>query len=253
MNYSSYARNMVKKTLSKKTIYRIQSYITLPLVKYWQKKLKRKIYVRKGTSDINVFSEIFLFKDYNYDLPIQPKTIVDAGANVGYGSLWFRYLYPESHIVAIEPENSNFEILKKNINNLNIYTINKGLWHKKTKLQIVNQMGSKYGFVTREVKDNKVEGIETCTGKELLEYFRSKSFDEIDLFKIDIEGAEKELFNENYDAWLSKTKIIIIELHERSRVGCEESFINAIKKYDFDLLFEKGENLVYINKSLIKP
>lgn len=251
MNSSAYIRNIVKTILSKKVIDKIQNYVTLILVKYWQLKLKRKIYIRKGTSDINVFSEIFLFKDYSYDLPFQPKTIVDAGANVGYSSLWFHYLYPKSYIVAIEPEKSNFEILKKNIDHLNIYAINKGLWYKNTKLQIINQEGSKYGFITREIEGESKDGIETCTGEDMINYFQSKGFTEIDIFKIDIEGAEKELFHENYDSWLKKTKIIIIELHERNRVGCEESFKNTIKKYNFDLLFEKGENLVYINKELV--
>ena len=66
-----------------------------------------------------------------------------------------------------------------------------------------------------------------------------------------IEGAEKEVFSIDVESWLNKTKIIILELHEQSNPGCTDVVLTAIKKQGFELLIEKGENLVYINKALI--
>ncbi len=51
-----------------------------------------------------------------FSLPqdFQPKLIIDAGANVGFASLWFLQRFPNTEIIAIEPESSNCEMLKKN-------------------------------------------------------------------------------------------------------------------------------------------
>lgn len=249
MNYTANIRNIVKTILPRKLGDMGLKYITLFLVKIYQVKLKQKIHIRKNTSDINVFSEMFLFKDYNYSLPFIPKTIVDAGANVGYASLWFYNQYPNSYIIAIEPEQSNFSLLKLNTKNIpNISLYKKGLWSKSTTLEIINEEGSKYGFITKEVPNSK-KGIDTCTVMNLLEDFATKGINEIDILKIDIEGAEKEVFSHDIKDWLPRTKVIIIELHDDTTPGCTEVVLNAMKEYNFNLLIERGENLVYIRNN----
>jgi hypothetical protein len=57
--------------------------------------------------------------------------------------------------------------------------------------------------------------------------------EEISILKLDIGGSEKELFESCYANWLNKTKVIIIELHERMRTGAKESFRSAIAGNDF--------------------
>ena len=73
----------------------------------------------------------------------------------------------------------------------------------------------------------------------------------IDILKIDIEGAEKEVFSDNIDGWLKKTKLVIIELHEESKPGCINAVETAMRKYNFQLFLEKGENLIYLNSIYI--
>jgi FkbM family methyltransferase len=252
MNVTAHIRSIAKRILPRVVGDIVLKNMTLFLVNYYQRKLKQKIHIRKNTSDINVFAEIFLFKDYNYDLPITPRTIIDAGANVGYASLWFRNKFPNASLIAIEPEKSNFELLSLNTQNIeNILLLKKGLWFKSTTLEIINKEGSKYGFITKEVPNAK-NGIKTCTVSDLLQIFKeTQGIREIDILKIDIEGAEKEVFSNGVENWLNKTKIIIIELHEQSKPGCTNVVLTAIKQYGFELLIEKGENLVYINKALI--
>jgi hypothetical protein len=46
------------------------------------------------------------------------KSIVDIGANVGASVLYWKYRYPDSAVYAFEPEPSNFQMLKKNTQNL---------------------------------------------------------------------------------------------------------------------------------------
>ena len=54
---------------------------------------------------------------------------------------------------------------------------------------------------------------------------------EIDLLKLDIEGSELEVFQEN-TGWLDKVTAINIELHDHIKPGCSNAFEAAVSKYD---------------------
>lgn len=72
----------------------------------------------------------------------------------------------------------------------------------------------------------------------------------IDILKIDIEGAEKEVFAFDYENWLPKTKILIIELHDHMKKGCSKSVFQAISQYDFSFS-RLDENLVFVNENYV--
>jgi hypothetical protein len=59
----------------------------------------------------------------------------------------------------------------------------------------------------------------------------------------DIEGAEREVF-EAADDWISKTDVIIVELHERFRPGCEAAFLNAARRFRFEITQRNTYNIV---------
>jgi hypothetical protein len=50
--------------------------------------------------------------------------------------------------------------------------------------------------------------------------------------KIDVEGAEKLIFAENFEDWLGKVDAIVIEIHDHE---CAEAFHRAVGRYDFEL------------------
>jgi hypothetical protein len=74
----------------------------------------------------------------------------------------------------------------------------------------------------------------------------------IDVLKLDIESSEKELFSQNFEPWLAKTKMIIIELHDSMKAGCAKQFFEAVNKVfpNYDLSI-KGENVILVNKGFI--
>ena len=66
-----------------------------------------------------------------------PKTILDAGSNVGMSSLLFALFYPKAIVIAVEPQADNFDILQLNARRFgNIYAERKGLWSKDTFLDV---------------------------------------------------------------------------------------------------------------------
>lgn len=203
-----------------------------------------KIMVRRKTTDWTVFKQVFIWKEYNYPIKFNPKCIIDAGANVGYAALWFRYQFPDAAIISIEPETSNFEALKLNTNAFNtIRHIKAGLWSRPCYLKIINENKGNWAFRTEEVMTPSADSIQAVS---LPQVMAEKGWDTIDVLKIDIEGAEKQLFSENTEGWLPKTKMIFLELHDHLDKNCSKAVFSALSQYDFSVDIS-GENLVLIN------
>ena len=203
---------------------------------------KREVLIRLGTSDLDCLKKVFLFKEYSMSFEISPKVIVDAGANIGMATLYFAIQYPQASIIAIEPESSNFKILKQNCSGLsNVTVLEAALWPLEQPVGITNPHDEKYAFsvgaITEEI--SSTARIPTINLPDLL---KKTPNGRIDLLKLDIEGAELELFSINPESWLNKVQVIAIELHDRFRDGCSKAFYSAIVKYKF---FQeiKGENI----------
>ena len=59
------------------------------------------VHLRDNGTDIIIFEDVFNRHCYEFDA--NPKSIVDAGANIGLASLYFSLAYPQASIVSIEP------------------------------------------------------------------------------------------------------------------------------------------------------
>jgi FkbM family methyltransferase len=203
--------------------------------------LGRKVWLRPGTSDLMVFHEIFADKGYEFATwDISPKLIVSAGANIGLTSLYFARKHPGAQIIVIEPEASNVEILRRNtLAEPNIKVIHGALWPRKTTLSIVDDHAEKWAFSFRETCEGD-SGIEAWTIPNILTFAGAG---QIDLLKIDIEGAEKELFTSGWEEWLPRVNRIVIELHDRLVPGCSMAFYHAVLSRKFRQL-TIGDNLL---------
>ncbi|MEJ2007391.1 MAG: FkbM family methyltransferase [Acidobacteriota bacterium] len=77
--------------------------------------IRHPVHIRVRTTDSSAYAEVLLDGEYAFDLPFSPKTIVDAGANIGMASIYFTHRYPDARVIAIEPEASNFALLARNV------------------------------------------------------------------------------------------------------------------------------------------
>lgn len=229
---------------------------------YWQLKvikqgvfslpdLDQPTYLRQKTIDLHTFREIFLREEYdlqNYSM-LTPQYIIDAGANIGFTSLYFHRQYPLAQIVSLEPDSGNYQYLAKNTSSIpSIKPLQKALWHTNGPVELQDEGHGFRGFTITEKKDvstvtSTMEGITIDSLMSLC------NFPHIDILKIDIEGSEKEIFTAGYDKWLPLTRCLVIELHDRMKPGCSKAVFSAISNYTFEFSI-KGENLVFINKCL---
>src|SRR5690606_32260101 len=63
----------------------------------------------------NMYEEIFVNHEYAFKTETESPLIVDCGANIGLSTLYFKSQYPQSRIIAFEPDKQNIELLKHNI------------------------------------------------------------------------------------------------------------------------------------------
>jgi FkbM family methyltransferase len=224
-------------------------------------------YLRGGTSDVEVFDQIFLNNEYDvrsfpqfekiddaYSKAVargRRPLIIDCGANIGLSSVWFSRLFPEAQIVAIEPAAGNIEIAKRNLSSYqNVVLFQGAVWDRETQVTISDTAAAPWAYQVAETQtgiladsDNTMRAFTIPKVMEMVDAI------EVLIVKIDIEGAEATLFRSNTD-WVGLTDLIIIELHDwmLPKQRTSAPFIRSLANLDFDLV-QRGENLfVFLNK-----
>jgi FkbM family methyltransferase len=197
---------------------------------------EQEILLRLGTTDVAAFQHVFIDHEYDFGLARQPSIIVDAGANVGMSAAWFSLRYPAAKIVAIEPEPTNFDVLRKNAKLFpEIIPINAALWSREGFVRIQDDGGGHWGMRVADAKVSSGATVRSITVPALLEQL---GIDQVDLLKIDCEGAECEIF-EDSSSWIDRVGVICAELHDRFRPGCSKIFETATA--EFPVKWRRGE------------
>lgn len=187
--------------------------------------LERPVSIRLNETDGKVFRKIFVRNEYGFVTPPDIRTIVDAGANVGYSVLWFRRQYPEARIVALEPDPEIFAELEGNCGHLpGVTLLQAALWGRDGEVRIERRSseGRKLrSWARRTVPLDAAAGPGTVAVPALSprSVMERAGFSGIGLFKIDIEGAEKEVFEAEDTSWLDDVGVLTAEFHDRFRPG----------------------------------
>jgi FkbM family methyltransferase len=189
------------------------------------KMLAHPVIARRNTSDITAFHQVFVAREYGcVDHVIEPRLIVDCGANVGYSSAYFLSRFPRCSIVAIEPDQDNYAVLQRNVYNYKnrCRTIQRAVWWRQEILHFKQPpvRGSEWGRAVGPLSNGN-ESVSSLTIPMLL---KSAPSPRISILKIDIEGAEEELFSHDTE-WLDSVDYIVIELHNDD---CRRAFFKAV-------------------------
>lgn len=204
--------------------------------------------VRLPSSDVRAYRQIFIDQEYDFQVDTPPKVIIDAGANIGLASIYFANRYPEAKIIAIEPERTNFELLKENVAPYSqIIPLQAALWNKNEEIDLIDPGQGNWAFMTTNGSssdappNNARHKVKALTIDQILQDY---GLAKVDILKIDIEGAEKEVFNDS-SSWIDKVDSLIVELHERMKSGCNRSFYCGSNGFDRE--WQQGEN-VYLSR-----
>lgn len=190
------------------------------------------LYYRAGMADAGALYEILIRpkrpmrrsgmgaligKKLEYWIPpeVEPKVILDIGGNIGTTSVYYAHMFPEAKIYTFEPVKDNFEILQKNVEdfpNISAFNVALGKENTTAKIYICSDNYNTGGFsmYDLEVDKNKYEEI---TVKKTDEFLKELGVGEVDLIKIDTEGAEYDILTSMDTNMLSKVRWMLGELH----------------------------------------
>jgi FkbM family methyltransferase len=198
------------------------------------------LHLRMRTSDVYAYAQVLLQGEYAFEFPFSPKTIIDAGANVGMASIYFACNFPEARIVAVEPEASNFAQLARNVQPYRTVTpVHAALWNRDDEISVcapgpATGTSGKWGFVTQEGPGAKVRSITLPT------LMKEMQMPSVDVLKMDIEGAEKEVLESCLD--VDQIRCLMVELHDRFKPGCSIAADAAMQGFT---KLQRAETTIY--------
>lgn len=181
-------------------------------------------WVRAKTSDIHVFEQMFLKKEYSEVALTAPGWIVDAGANIGLAALYFLLRYPTARVLAIEPSPTNFALMERNLGPYaeRCSLLRAAVWCETghVALQFDDVPRAEWAIQVQAAEHGDVPAFDMAT---LMQQYSMKK---VTLLKMDVEGAEAEIFAAD-TSWLERVDVMAIELHGPRAVEIVEAKARA--------------------------
>ena len=151
------------------------------------------VLVRPGTTDALVMESNLIRKSWGcYIPPFDVSFIIDAGAYVGYSSVYFLNTFKEAQIYGLEPDPDNFELALRNLKPYGgrVKLFKAAIWPVKSPLRLV--LGDRAdGIHVVPVSEGEVSDVQ---GIDPLSLLQESRHERINIFKCDIEEAERWLF-----------------------------------------------------------
>lgn len=212
--------------------------------------INQNVSLREVGSDILTFNEVLLAQVYKTVLSSLPecKTVIDLGANIGLSSIFFAANYQSCRIFAVEPNPNTYKLLNVNLHKLinegRCTTLQAAVWGKERNLAVDRSRESEHYSVFAAIEPADPNPVEAeIAGVTIKQIIERSGFDHIDLMKVDIEGAETELFKGDLN-WLKRVRCIAIEFHENSRETI--NFDAVMHDYGFKIRNEDQHTIVAI-------
>ncbi len=185
-------------------------------------------------ADLAVIEEVFGRGVYELPDIRAPKVIVDLGAHIGATVLFFTMRFPTARVVALEPDPVNFAKLRRNVGSM-------------PQVTILNTAVSEQDGTITLYSGGRLDGWKSSSARPATRWqqpidVRSMKLDnvlaeagikEVDLLKIDIEGAEYDVLKSFRG--LASVGTIVGEAHPRLMSGTVRDFLDVLADFQTDL------------------
>jgi FkbM family methyltransferase len=217
-------------------------------------KAQAEVSVRNGTPDWITFDQIFIEEDYDlrrltrfdelrrrYEaISAEGHTplIIDLGANVGFSAVYFHLVWPSARIVAVEPDPSNLERLRCNVENIAaIEVMAAAIASHDGEVQIKDPSADANAVRIVEAGVGRGASVPATTIPQILAPLEAEGCRPF-IVKADIEGAEADLFSTNI-GWIDQVPLLIVELHDWLYPGerTSRNFLSAVAERDRDFVY----------------
>jgi len=186
----------------------------------------RQIELRVGTSDILAYADIILHEQYAAPVAPPVSFVLDAGANVGITAAYLLDRFPDARLVALEPDPINAALCRSNLTQFGsrATVLQAALTPTPTRVRMRAALQGTWAASIDEDPNGEIEGIDVAS---LCARF---GVEQIDILKIDIEGAELELFSHPDRTWLARVRTVLVELES---AASEAAFFSALSTQPF--------------------
>ena len=170
-----------------------------------------KLTYKRPYEILHTYKDLFEKEIYNFSATTPSPFIIDCGANIGLGVLYFKSLYPQATILAFEPDKENFALLQKNVqlNQLtNVECRQSAVWIYNGEISF-SSAGTEGSQIT---KDNNGANTIQIKAERLADIIKNQK---VDFLKIDIEGAELEVIKD-CEPHLKNVKYLFVEYHGKA-------------------------------------
>jgi FkbM family methyltransferase len=162
------------------------------------------VHVRVGDFDVAGFSisslaflhnEIFVKLAYYFRARRSDPFVVDGGSNIGMSVLFFKALYPDARILAFEPAEPAHRLLVANVegNRLADVEVHRAALGRENGAVPFYEDPDDPATFRMSTRRERIPGGETTVDQRRLSAFVDE---EVDLLKLDIEGAEDDVLDE---------------------------------------------------------
>lgn len=179
------------------------------------------------STDLGTFLEVFLGEEYSIsNKPDNVKTILDLGANKGYTSLYFKHVFPEAKIIAVEADPDNIQKIRRNVEgSKNILVEPSAIAPESGTMDFYLNFNTSFSgsAVKREDSARKIT-VPALSPQDL-----EKKYGVFDIVKFDIEGGEWESIDPKL--FSNKPAVFIGEYHEDIVGKTVDEFLVRFKDY----------------------
>lgn len=168
---------------------------------------------------LHLYGEIFVNTCYAYEPSSPAPIILDCGSNIGMAMLYFKRMFPGSHLTCFEPDPETFGVLRKNMEQNGLIGVElhccalTGVEGTTTFFHSNEEVGS----LLMSTHPERLSGSQIeVQSRALSPYIQ----DDVDLLKLDIEGSEHPVLMEVAEAGkLRQIRQMHIEYHHHIRAG----------------------------------
>jgi FkbM family methyltransferase len=180
--------------------------------------------IRVAGSDLNCFEETFKGRVYDGACRRrQHHTFIDLRANIGVASQYVAGYNPNCSILAVEPAPENIPFLRLNLEHLiatgQCRILEAAVWSRNDCPLHLSSLEADAEYSALQVKEPREalgDQRRVVRGMTMEAIVRESGFDRVDLLKVDIEGAELQLFSGSLE-WLRKVRTVAVEFHGTAR------------------------------------
>ena len=175
--------------------------------------LRHPFTLRLFTSDVWVLRQTFFERHYRDIESAGPNAfVIDLGANIGSYAALVLSNHEDARVVCVEPDPANAAIAGRNVARYGprAKVFATAIWNEPVALRI-ERFGAalEWGIRVRPCVGDEIPDMTAITIGEILE---REGRDRIDVLKVDIEGAEEQLFAGELP-WLDAVERVAIEVH----------------------------------------